>query len=491
MISINFGRVVDLPEEEQAKLNDLLFIYNFHQTANAQKRRYYNGKISLQEVNLGIALPNGLNRLEIGCAWGAKTVDVLAARSMFDGFVTDSGAESSLMDTIMQRNHLIAEYNKAVKEELKYGCSFAAVSGSTGDARVRFYSPNCAAAIWNAAEGRIDYGFAFEDARKDESDIAWTPDHVTYYTDTDIWQLERIGGTWYAEQYPHDFGRPLMVALIWDATNDKPFGQSRLKEPIRRLIQGYVRTVANATIGLEFATSPQKYLLGISDDQYDALVNNKFKQYVGSILYSTVNPDSGEKPTFGQLAQGNIEPHVQMLRMLATQFSAATGLTVTDTGVINDANPTSSEAILAQSQTLVLLAEQLNTGNADALYRIGQMALAIELGTTPDNLPDDVRGSIAHFKNPAMPSIASTTDAALKIATAREEFASTDIFLEMIGFDQADIRRIRAQEQRAKGQKILLEEFTNADNNGSVEELHQQDEPDQPEGGEPDAGVDE
>lgn len=266
-----------------------------------------------------------------------------------------------------------------------------------------------------------------------------------------------------------------MVALIWDATNDKPFGQSRLKEPIRRLIQGYVRTVANATIGLEFATSPQKYLLGVSDEQYDALVDDKFKQYVGSILYSTNNPETGEKPNFGQLSQGNIEPHVQMLRMLATQYSAATGLAVTDVGVVNDANPTSSEAIIAQSQTLILMAEQLNRSNGDALHRIAKMALAIELGTTPDDLPEESEDIIAHFKNPAMPSIASTTDAALKIATARQGFADTDIFLEMIGFDQADIRRIRAQEQRAKGDSILTEEFENADNGEGMAGIHNED----------------
>ena len=264
----------------------------------------------------------------------------------------------------------------------------------------------------------------------------------------------------------------MMVALIWDATNDKPFGQSRLKEPIRRLIQGYVRTVANATIGLEFATSPQKYLLGVSDEQYDALINDKFKQYVGSILYSTNNPETGEKPTYGQLSQGNIEPHVQMLRMLATQYSAATGLAVTDVGVINDANPTSSEAIIAQSQTLILMAEQLNRANEDTLYRLGRMMLAVEYGITPDELSEDEQGIIAHFKNPAMPSVASTTDAALKIATAREGFANTDIFLEMIGFDQADIRRIRAQEQRAKGESILTEEFTDADNREGVDGIH-------------------
>jgi hypothetical protein len=483
MITISFGRVQGLPEEEQARLNDLVYIFNYHQAANEKKKRYYNGKIPLSEVNLGIALPASIAGLEIGCAWGAKTVDVLAAHSMFDGFVTESGADSADMQGIMKRNHLIAEYNKAVKEELKYGCAFAAVSGEAGDARIRFYSPNCAAAIWNARDGRIKCGFAFEDNRKDESDIAWTPDSVNFYTDTDIWLLEKAGGGWTATAYPHNFGEPLMVAMTWDATNDKPFGQSRLKGAIRKLIQGYVRTLANATIGLEFATSPQKYLLGVSDDQYDALVDSRFQQYVGSILFSTNNPETGEVPTFGQLQQGSIEPHVQMLRVLATQFSAATGLTVTDTGVVNDANPTSSEAIIAQSQTLILLAEQLNTSNGDALYRLGEMALAIELGTTPEELPDNAKGIIAHFKNPAMPSVAVTSDAAIKIASARPEFAGTDTFLEMIGFDQADIRRIKAQEQRTKGESILLEEFSDADITEGVEQLHNEDVENQPNSG--------
>lgn len=143
--------------------------------------------------------------------------------------------------------------------------------------------------------------------------------------------------------------------------------------------------------------------------------------------------------------------------------------------MINDANPTSSEAIIAQSQTLILMAEQLNKSNGDALYRIGRMTLAIELGTIPDELPEETHELIAHFKNPAMPSVASTTDAALKIATARQGFAQTDIFLEMIGFDQADIRRIRAQEQRAKGDAILTEEFGNADNGEGVGGIHNED----------------
>lgn len=489
-MELNFGHIVGMPLKECEWLREVKSIYDYHYNNNAKKQQYYNGDIDLGEVNLGYALPDNLTRLQIGCTWGAKTVDVLASRSMFDGFVTENGTDSDVMERIVGRNNLIAEYNKAVKEELKYGCSFAAVSGERENARIRFYSPQCASAAWDAHEGRIKYGFVFADERIDESDIGWSPEQVFFYTKTDVWQLDRLGGTWTATRTPHKFGKPLMVALVWDATNDKPFGQSRLKKPIRRMINAYIRTLANASIGLEFATSPQKYLLGVTDEQYDALSEDKFMQYVGSILYSTYNPETGEKPTFGQLAQGSIEPHVQMLRMLATQFSAATGLSVTDTGVVNDANPTSSEAIVAQTQTLILLAEQLNRTNGDALCRISKMALAIELDTVPDELPEDEQGIMAHFKNPAMPSIASTTDAALKIATAREGFSQTDIFLEMIGFDQADIRRIRAQEQRAKGETILTEEFGNADIDEGVGAVHNENVQDQSDSSGSDAEVD-
>ena len=207
------------------------------------------------------------------------------------------------------------------------------------------------------------------------------------------------------------------------------------------------------------------------------MINEKFKQYVGSILLATTNPETGQNPNFGQLQQGTIEPHVQMMRLLATQFSAATGLSVTDTGVINDANPSSSDAILAQTQTLVTLAEQLNAANGDALKMIAWMAQAISRNVTLDQLSDEEKAVVAHFKNPAMPSVAATADAAVKIASVRQNFSSTDIFLEMVGFDQADIRRIKAQEQRSRGAALLDQEFSDegTDNNSvGVEEVQRQ-----------------
>lgn len=449
-------------ESEIENLQKLLNLYNSCYAKNAIKNKYYEGNISLNSVNLGIALPEGLRGLEIGCAWGAKTVDVLAARSMFDGFVGANGGDIPELAEIVDNNNLIVEYGKACRDELKFGCTFATLSADKNlKVKIRFHSPQTATALWDGNKGRISRGMAIVDTVPGNLEqTTWVPSIINYYTDTDIWVFTRSGNIWKAERHPHKMGRPLMVALIWNATSDKPFGRSRIKEPIRRLIDGYVRTMANAAVGLEFATAPQKYLLGVTDEQYDAVINQSFKQYVGSIISSTNNPETGEKPTFGQLQQGQITPHVAHIRILATQFSAATGLPVTDTGVVNDANPTSSDAIEAQTKTLVGMAEELNKTNGNSLKIIAVMALAIANNMSWENLPKEQKDVMAHFKNPSMPSVAATTDAAIKIASARQSFASTDTFLEMIGFDQAEIRRIKAQEQRARGMQ-LIEEMNN------------------------------
>ena len=463
MHNIEISTIKGFPTEEMERFKELVNTFNTHRMKNIEKNKYYEGKISLSEVNLGIALPNGLSKLEIGCAWGAKTVDVLAGRSMFDGFVGINGEEVEDIDRIAEKNFLSDEYIKACRDELKFGCTFATLSDSDNGVVIRFHSPLTAAAKWNGAKNQIAYGFAIIDTAPD-NDHNWTPTLINYYTDDSIWVLAKKPTGWEAEQHIHKMGRPLMEPMIWNATSDKPFGRSRIKEPIRRLIQGFVRTVANASIGLEFSTAPQKYLLGATDEQVDALTNNKFAAYVGSIITTTTNPETGEKPSFGQLQQGTIAPHVEMLRILSTQFSAATGLTVSDTGVVNDANPTSSDAILAQSQTLIATAQQLNENNSKALKNIALMALAITYDVALEDLTDEQRAIVAHFKNPAMPSVAVTADAAIKIASARQGFASTDVFLEMLGFDKADIRRIKSQEGRSRGM-ALVESVANGNNN--------------------------
>ena len=136
MININLSGMTsaaNLPDSEREILRDLIGIYEFHFWKNEQKDKYYEGHVTLADVNLGIALPDGFKGLEVGCEWGAKCVDVLAARSMFDGFVDMNGGELPELTRIVESNNLISEYAKACCDELKYGCTFATLSADGED----------------------------------------------------------------------------------------------------------------------------------------------------------------------------------------------------------------------------------------------------------------------------------------------------------------------------------------------------------------------
>ena len=204
--------IIGLGAREQEILDKLLTVYQNATSKNGIKDRYYEGKIPLSEVNLGIALPNGMSGLEIGCAWGAKTVDVLASRSMFDGFVGENGEEVEELTKIVRNNNLLAEYPKACRDELKIGCSFATLSFDKKiRCRIRFHSAKSAAAIWDGEKGRIAYGFAITDtAPSNDDETVWEPSMLNLYTDDAIWVLKRDDQIWRAEKHSHKMGRPLM-----------------------------------------------------------------------------------------------------------------------------------------------------------------------------------------------------------------------------------------------------------------------------------------
>lgn len=192
-LNIAVSNINGLPLYEQVDFQRLLYVFNTYKSKNCTKKKYYEGKISLGSVNLGIALPDTFNKLEVGCSWGAKTVDVLAARSMFDGFVGANGRDVEVLDKIAIDNDLMTEYAKACRDELLYGCTFATLSKDEKiGCKVRFHSPQSAAALWDGEKGRIKCGFAVIDSVPDnEDELSWTPSLINYYTDDSVWVIEQ------------------------------------------------------------------------------------------------------------------------------------------------------------------------------------------------------------------------------------------------------------------------------------------------------------
>ena len=65
MTTLNFGAVAGLTEGERRQLSELVQVFEYHQSQNAVKDKYYEGHVTLGDVNLGIALPQGLRNLEV------------------------------------------------------------------------------------------------------------------------------------------------------------------------------------------------------------------------------------------------------------------------------------------------------------------------------------------------------------------------------------------------------------------------------------------
>lgn len=446
-----------LPPAERVVMGELVEIYNHHKAANADKARYYDQEVTSGECNLGIGLPSDLANLTMACCWPEKAVTALADRSRFDGYVNANGESLPELDAIVRDNRLVSQYSMSTVDELKHGGVLVTLGASDAlGCSIRFHTFESAAARWNGELMRVDAAFAIIDSRRDESQFFWVPSHVNLYTDDATWELRNDGHGWHATRAENGMGRCLATVLRNQPSNAQPLGTSRITKSVRALTRGYIRTMTLATVGLEFATSPQKYLMGVSDAQYDALIDQKFAKYCDSILLGTVDPDTGQVPQYGQLAQGTLQPHVDMLRMLSTQFAAATSLSVTDTGVVNDANPTSADAVAAANEKLIRRAEDLNALNGEDMRDVAMMALAVSRNRALYELQDDARDVMAHFLPPSMPSLAAMADAAVKLATAVPSFAGTDVFWEMQGFDKPTIARIQAQQRGNRGMDMLF-----------------------------------
>lgn len=442
-----------LPAGERVLLGELVSIFEAHKANNEDKGRYYDQRITAGECNLGIALPRDLRDFEMSCCWPEKAVTALSDRSRFDGFVNANGEHMPELDAIVRDNRLAAAYSMSVIDELKHGGILVTLAANPAvGCSIRFHTFETSAARWNGELQRIDAAFAVIDSKRDARQSETKPTVVNLYTDDATWVLRKLGKRWTARRANNGMGRCLATVMRNQPTNGQPLGTSRITRSVRALTRAYIRTMALATIGLEFSTSPQKYLMGVSDAQYDALINKKFEKYIDSIMLGTVDPDTGQIPQYGQLAQGTLQPHVDMLRLLSTQFAAATALSVTDTGVVNDANPTSADALAAQNDKLIRRAEDLNTFNADELRDVALMALSVKRGRSLSQLSEDDFGAMAHFLPPSMPSLAATADAATKIAAVSEGFAETDVFWEMQGFDKPTIARIQAQRKELRGE---------------------------------------
>lgn len=437
----------------RAITEELFDIWRDRLYTNRIRYRYYDGKNKLKDF--GISTPPELLHVETVVDWPNKAVSALADRVRFDGFTAASEDVQTLLDGVSERSRLNVKTRQATHGECIFGPAFATVGvDDAGHARIDFHSAEAASAVWDDAKGRIAYGMvidAFEDG---------VPAFVRVFTDEAQITLVKNGDSfdWYV--LPIAMGRVPMECFTYRPTDRKPFGQSRISRAVMSITDDAVRCALGGSIAFQFAVSPQKWMLGVDRDPFEQ--KTRWEAYIGNWLAIGYNGKDGVMPQVGQMQQPSMQQYSDYMRSLAARFSGATNVPVSQLGVVHD-NPASAEAIYAANEPLIIEATDVIEGSRDTMRELARMCIAAERDASYDELTDEERAVMANYRNPALPSVVSMADAAVKIAGAVDGFAGTSYFWKMIGLPE-DARREIEQTQQAAAASAVLTSLFGADN---------------------------
>lgn len=435
-----------IPVEYRADVQDLFDTWHALRGRNSRIDQYMNMRIHTK--NLGISVPPNMEEsVNAVVGWARTAVNAMAVRSRFDGYNVN-GHSLPELDELVHANAMDELYDVAMREAMAYGVSFVTVmAGGEGQpaAKVRSYSANQACGIWDGFADRLACGITLAGVdRKGRATryVLHEPDETVTFT--------RDNATWTAEVETHNTGRPLMEPLVFERDDDRPLGHSRITPEIMGIIDKAMRDVLRMEVGAEFFTAPQRYILGADDDLFDG-DTSKFKAYMGQFLALTKDED-GDVPQVGQFSPGDPRNFVQLFENDAQRFSGATHVPVAQLGVLSSTY-TSSDALNATNDPLILDVKRMNVRMARSMESIGRLMLAVSRGERLGEVmaSEDGRQLRASMPDPAMLTLGARVDAWVKIGSMDSRAVGTDFWYEQMGVSKPD--RARLKEQLADGEK--------------------------------------
>lgn len=454
-----------LPPELQQVVGDLFDTWSSVRARNARLTCYYEMRNGINDF--GIAIPPQLASVDEVVGWAQKAVDVRVNRSLFDGFVF-RGKSDPTLDALVTANRMRRLVRMATRSMLTHGCAAVTVMRGTGAqpaAKVRAFSANQCCMLWDKDADQLGAGIVLADVDRDGSACRY----VLHLPERVVTLARDYGESrWHvASDERNPVGAMLMVPLVNDADIDKPLGHPVLTPELTSIVDKAVRDVLRMDVGAEFFTAPQRYALGVADDLFSkplkdedgnkvideetgepVLVTDeskKLRAYLGSI-WAITKDENGDVPTVGQFPAGDAQNFIATYENDAQRFSGASLVPLAQLGVMGNTY-TSSDALSASNDPLILDVQGINDGLRDSLWQVARLMMAVSGGVTLDELTPEQDGVMASFADPSMPTMASRADAWTKLAGIDSSIVGTRVFYEGIGLDQATIDRLMAAKE--------------------------------------------
>lgn len=462
-------------------LVDLFDTWHSVRSRNERLTQMYTMHNAFEDIGV-IDIPDRVKMVREVVGWPYKAVDVMAVRSIFDGYVT-SGRRDPMLTRLYKRNSLGTKYRRACRETLTHGIANLTVMRRRGSDEpiVRSYSANQSSVLWDKDEERVACGIALTGVDRDGKAtryVVFEPDVVLSFERVGERTTKRgkhISYEWECKVEPNPVGVPLMVPLIFDPDDDRPLGHSRITPEVISITNKAMRDVMNMDIAAAFWTFPQRYLLGVDKTIFrdnltekdikeiadengpDAVarIRTRMETYFDKFL-AISRDDSNQVPTVGQFDPMDVDNLIRTFENDAQRFSGATNVPLGQLGVLSNTY-TSSDALGAANDPLILQVETMNRDNAVALEEVARLAMCIERDVSYDELGDDAYEVEAYFPDPSQPTIAARADAWTKIGSADPELIGTDVWYEGLGLPHATIERIKTQKETKSVTDMLIE----------------------------------
>ena len=449
--------VVGLAEDDAALMARLVKQWQAKRSRNALRRQYRDMQVNV--AFLGASVPPYMrDQLDIVCGWPDKAVTSLASRCMWDGVTSPSGGEDPLgAMSLLHENRFDLLVPELVDATLTYCCSFVvALPGdpAAGDPDVVVTGADAlwATGLWDVRRRGLEAGLlvdSADDNGKPTSMLLLTSEHVT--------RLALGDRGWVAvARMDHSLGRVPMEPLPYRPALGRPFGRSRISREVMSITDRVVRAGFRTEVSSDLYAAPALLLLGADESMFQNAQGERtplWSWYMGR-LKSLPKDEDGDKPDLQVIPQQSMDPFLAMKRALAAEFASATSLPISALGIVQD-NPSSAEAIYAAKEDLVVEAMNTTRSIGYGLNRVVQDAICLRDGIPVSEMGDEVRNLATRWRNPAMPSVVSQSDAMVKQIGAIPELAQTDVALEELGYSAEQIVRIRSQIKRAQAGGVL------------------------------------
>lgn len=450
-VSFSAPVVPGLTPAEQAALAQLVELWRVKQPRNRLRQAYLDGVV--RPDNLNISVPDDMvDQLGAVIGWPRKVVFGLSDLLIWDGVTSATGSDNPFeIDDLLASTGFELEIAQTIPSSLTHSVAFLTLRKGVEAAGeppviIQGHSADWAAGLWDRVRRRLSYGLTIDDI-----DDAGRPTRFTLYTADSTYVVEvNTASAWriiHAEL--HGMGAPMMEALPFEPSLDRPLGRSRISRDVMSITQRAMRTVLREELATELFTAPGILLSGVDSDLIDDLRSWDWKLGTIKTISSGEEPE-GPKVTL--LPQQSAQPFTEQMRALATELSGVSSLPVSSLGVIQD-NPSSAEALYAAKEELVIKAKNAQRVFDAALNRVYAHAVMMRDGL--DEMTQELRSLATRWGDPAHPSIVSQSDAIVKQISALPWLAESPVVLEELGYSGSQIARLMSDKRRAEASGLL------------------------------------